>query len=155
MRIDGTVSSSKRGDHISDFDTDDNVRAFLLSSKAGGVGINLVGIRRAWRSIVLFFYLTNSHVPSLQVAANRVVLMDAHFNPAVSEQAIFRCYRYGQTKPVFVYRLLTEASMEEKVYARTVTKSEFTNTGKRKASFVFRTSHITYCSDSWSRQVCH
>ncbi|KAL7559578.1 hypothetical protein ACA910_006985 [Epithemia clementina (nom. ined.)] len=97
LRIDGGTSSSDRGDSVDEFRENDNVRAFLLS-KAGSVGINLV-------------------------AANRVVLLDTHFNPAISEQAIYRLHRYGQEKPVFVYRLLAQSSMEDKVYMRSVTKT--------------------------------
>jgi hypothetical protein len=98
VRIDGTMNSFSRSDCIDNFQTNDRARAFLLSVKAAGVGITLT-------------------------AASRVVLMDTDFNPAVSQQAIFRAYRYGQTKPVFVYRFLTAGSMEEKVYARCVTKT--------------------------------
>lgn len=55
-------------------------------------------------------------------SANRVILVDSSWNPAVDLQAIFRCYRYGQTKPVFVYRLVAHGSMEEKVYRKQVDK---------------------------------
>lgn len=51
-----------------------------------------------------------------------MVIFDSSWNPAVDLQAIFRCYRYGQTKPVFVYRLLAAGSMEEKVYKKQVEK---------------------------------
>eukprot|EP00522_Entomoneis_paludosa_P014814 CAMPEP_0172450822 /NCGR_PEP_ID=MMETSP1065-20121228/9040_1 /TAXON_ID=265537 /ORGANISM="Amphiprora paludosa, Strain CCMP125" /LENGTH=1131 /DNA_ID=CAMNT_0013202661 /DNA_START=38 /DNA_END=3433 /DNA_ORIENTATION=- len=98
LRIDGGTSSLDRGDQVTEFDQNDRTRVFLLSSVAGGVGINLV-------------------------AANRVILLDTHFNPAISEQAIFRLFRYGQKKHTYVYRLLTQGSMEEKVYARAVTKT--------------------------------
>lgn len=56
-------------------------------------------------------------------SASRCVLFDSHFNPTVDLQAIFRTYRYGQTRPVFCYRFLTQGSMEEKVYSRAVTKT--------------------------------
>jgi len=73
-------------------------KVFLISSKAGNVGINLVG-------------------------ANRVIIFDSHWNPTVDLQALYRCYRYGQKKPVFAYRLITEGTMEEKVYSRSVNKT--------------------------------
>jgi hypothetical protein len=64
----------------------------------------------------------NKHFHS-QHTANRVVLFDSHFNPTIAEQACYRAFRYGQEKNVFCYRLLTEGTMEQKVYARSVNKS--------------------------------
>jgi hypothetical protein len=100
LRIDGDINSAERGGLVDQFNGEKNgdIRAFLISSKAGGMGINLP-------------------------AANRVVLFDSHFNPTVTTQAVFRAYRYGQEKNVFVYRLLTEGSIEEKVYSRSVNKT--------------------------------
>jgi DNA repair and recombination RAD54-like protein len=66
---------------------------FLLSSKAGGMGLNLVG-------------------------ANRLVMFDADFNPAIDAQAMARIYRPGQTKPTTIYRLFTAGTMEETVLQR-------------------------------------
>ncbi|KAG7348165.1 SNF2-related protein [Nitzschia inconspicua] len=98
LRIDGSTGGGERGELIKDFSADDNIKLFLISSLAGSLGINLT-------------------------SASRCVLFDGHFNPTIDLQAIYRTYRYGQTRPVFCYRFLTQGSMEEKVYKRAVTKS--------------------------------
>ena len=54
--------------------------------------------------------------------ANRIVILDQHFNPTIVQQAIYRLYRFGQTKPVFCYTLLTQGTTDEKVYGRCVNK---------------------------------
>ncbi|XP_055542368.1 transcriptional regulator ATRX homolog [Wyeomyia smithii] len=98
-RIDGGTAKSTRHEMVTKFNDLNNrvTRVFLISTKAGGQGINLVG-------------------------ANRVVILDTSWNPAVDQQGIFRIYRLGQTKTCYIYRLLAIHTMEEKVYSRAVTK---------------------------------
>ena len=86
FRIDGSTSSVHRQQWVKCFNKSSSAHLFMLSTRAGSLGINLVG-------------------------ANRVVILDACWNPSYDLQAVFRAYRYGQTKPVTVYRLITKGTM--------------------------------------------
>lgn len=87
-RLDGQTSVDTRQDLIDKFYEDDSIPVFLLSTKAGGFGINLV-------------------------AANNVVIYDQSFNPHDDKQAEDRAHRVGQTSEVTVYKLITENTIEE------------------------------------------
>ncbi|KAL3681387.1 hypothetical protein R1sor_024343 [Riccia sorocarpa] len=98
VRLDGTTSISKRQKLVKKFnDPSQNEFAFLLSSKAGGCGLNLIG-------------------------GNRLVLFDPDWNPATDKQAAARVWRDGQKKRVYVYRFLAAGTIEEKVYQRQLSK---------------------------------
>jgi DNA repair and recombination RAD54-like protein len=91
VRLDGTTTISKRQKMVQRFnDPTLNEFAFLLSSKAGGCGLNLIG-------------------------GNRLVLFDPDWNPATDKQAAARVWRDGQKKRVYVYRFLATGTIEEKV----------------------------------------
>ncbi|KAI1930455.1 DNA-dependent ATPase protein rad54 [Ophidiomyces ophidiicola] len=94
LRLDGTMNVKKRQKLVDKFnDPDGEEFVFLLSSKAGGCGINLVG-------------------------ANRLVLFDPDWNPAADQQALARVWRDGQKKDCFVYRFIATGSIEEKIFQR-------------------------------------
>lgn len=98
LRLDGTISISKRQKLVNRFnDQSKDEFAFLLSSKAGGCGLNLIG-------------------------GNRLVLFDPDWNPANDKQAAARVWRDGQKKRVYIYRFLSTGTIEEKVYQRQMSK---------------------------------
>ena len=86
--LDGQTRNRK--DHVDRFQNDPDCPVFLISLKAGGLGLNLT-------------------------AAEYVFLLDPWWNPAVEAQAIDRAHRVGQTKPVFAYRLICRGTVEEKI----------------------------------------
>jgi SNF2 family DNA or RNA helicase len=88
--FDGSYSSKQRESAINNFQNNDKCRAFLISLKAGGTGLNLT-------------------------AADYVYIMDPWWNPAVEQQAIDRTHRIGQTKNIFAYRFICKDTVEEKI----------------------------------------
>ncbi|MCU4157716.1 DEAD/DEAH box helicase family protein [Carboxylicivirga sp. A043] len=88
--LDGKSSTKQREQSVNNFQTDDELRVFLISLKAGGTGLNLT-------------------------AADYVYIVDPWWNPAVENQAIDRCYRIGQDKNVFAYRMICRDTVEEKI----------------------------------------
>ncbi|MEZ4752876.1 MAG: DEAD/DEAH box helicase [Bdellovibrionota bacterium] len=95
--LDGATKN--RQNLVDEFNNDESVRLFLISLKAGGTGLNLT-------------------------AADTVIIYDPWWNPAVEAQAVDRAHRIGQSKTVYVYRLVTEHSIEQKIMALKERKSE-------------------------------
>uniref|UniRef100_A0A669EWE3 Chromodomain helicase DNA binding protein 1-like n=1 Tax=Oreochromis niloticus TaxID=8128 RepID=A0A669EWE3_ORENI len=101
-RLDGSVRGEERNLAVKNFSSKD-VFVFLLSTKAGGVGMNLT-------------------------AADTVIFVDSDFNPQNDLQAAARSHRIGQNRPVKVIRLLARDTVEEIMYSRAVSKLQLTNT---------------------------
>ncbi|XP_055936939.1 DNA repair and recombination protein RAD54B-like isoform X2 [Argiope bruennichi] len=98
LRLDGSTNTSSRQELVDTFNRSyTKYHIFLLSSKAGGVGFNLIG-------------------------ASRIVLYDIDWNPANDLQAMARIWRDGQKHSVYIYRLITTGTIEEKIYQRQVSK---------------------------------
>ncbi|KAH7639033.1 dna repair and recombination protein rad54-like protein [Dermatophagoides farinae] len=94
VRLDGTMSIKKRGKIVETFNDPNSMDfIFMLSSKAGGCGLNLIG-------------------------ANRLVMYDPDWNPANDGQAMARVWRDGQLKQCYIYRLLSTGTIEEKIFQR-------------------------------------
>ncbi|XP_011053951.1 PREDICTED: DNA excision repair protein ERCC-6-like [Acromyrmex echinatior] len=102
LRMDGTTAMSQRQQTIQKFNNDSSYFVFLLTTRVGGLGINLTG-------------------------ANRVVIYDPDWNPATDAQARERAWRIGQNKQVTVYRLITAGTIEEKIYHRQIFKLLLSN----------------------------
>lgn len=99
FRVDGSTPQSKRQGEVNKFKDCQDRCVFIASTMAAGEGLNI------------------------QVA-NHVVLMDSCWNPCPDEQVICRAYRYGQTKSVFVYRLVGCGTLEERVLETQLEKSK-------------------------------
>uniref|UniRef100_A0AAX7TYC3 Proliferation-associated SNF2-like protein n=1 Tax=Astatotilapia calliptera TaxID=8154 RepID=A0AAX7TYC3_ASTCA len=96
-RLDGSMSYAERDENMARFSKDPEVFIFLLSTRAGGLGINLT-------------------------AADTVIIFDSDWNPQADLQAQDRCHRIGQTKPVVVYRLVTANTIDQKILERASAK---------------------------------
>ncbi|OZC06642.1 helicase protein [Onchocerca flexuosa] len=99
LRLDGSTEAKKRMEIVEEFNLVSNKNcAFLLSAKAGGLGLNLIG-------------------------ASRMILFDSDWNPAVDMQAMARIWRQGQKRPCYIYRLITGGTVDEKILQRQIKKS--------------------------------
>lgn len=101
-RMDGSTSAASRANLVNEFNQNENIFLFLLTTKVGGLGLNLTG-------------------------ANKIIIFDPDWNPTNDLQARERAWRIGQTKNVTIYRLLTSGTIEEKIYHRQIFKQFLTN----------------------------
>jgi SNF2 family DNA or RNA helicase len=103
-RLDGQTNIKNRIEIVDEFNSEESdQKLFLLSSKAGGVGLNIIG-------------------------ANRMILFDGDWNPSNDKQAMGRIWRFGQKKPVYIYRIFTAGTIEEKIYQRQTAKENLFQT---------------------------
>ena len=99
VRLDGSTKLEDRRDTVGDFQTKPEIFVFLLSTRAGGLGINLT-------------------------AADTVIFYDSDWNPTIDSQAMDRAHRLGQTKQVTVYRMIIRGTIEERIRKRALQKEE-------------------------------
>jgi SNF2 family DNA or RNA helicase len=100
--LDGSMKYEERTQTVDDFNANESQFVFLISTKAGGVGLNIT-------------------------SANKVVIFDPNWNPSWDLQAQDRAYRIGQTRDVEVFRLVSAGTVEEIVYARQIYKQQQAN----------------------------
>ncbi|KAG8843774.1 helicase [Tulasnella sp. 330] len=141
LRLDGSTKVERRQEHVDGFNraSQSGRFVFLLSTKAGGVGLNLIG-------------------------ASRLVLIDSDWNPAHDLQAMARIHRDGQKRPVFIYRLVTAGTIDEKIFQRQVTKtglsdslmgSTSSESGSKSGKDDFTSGQLKDLFTVNSRTACH
>lgn len=144
LRLDGTMNINKRQKLVDKFNNPEGKEfVFLLSSKAGGCGINLIG-------------------------ANRLILMDPDWNPASDQQALARVWRDGQTKNCYIYRFISTGTIEEKIFQRQSAKLQLSScvvdsvddverlfsSDNLKQLFQFNTKSICETHDTYKCKRC-
>lgn len=116
-RMDGNTPIKDRQNMVDEFNRDPEIHVFLLTTKVGGLGVNLTG-------------------------ADRVIIYDPDWNPSTDVQARERAWRLGQKREVLIYRLMSAGTIEEKIYHRQLFKQFLTNKvlkdPKQRAGFHFR-----------------
>lgn len=121
LRLDGATSIEQRQVLMERFNTDKRIFCFILSTRSGGVGVNLTG-------------------------ADTVIFYDSDWNPTMDAQAQDRCHRIGQTRDVHIYRLISEKTIEENILKKANQKrllSQMAIEGGCFTTAVLRQSHIT------------
>ncbi|KAM3583284.1 DNA repair protein rhp26 [Umbelopsis sp. WA50703] len=102
LRMDGTTAIQNRMSMVDQYNANSDIFVFLLTTKVGGLGLNLTG-------------------------ADRVIIFDPDWNPSTDVQARERAWRLGQKRSVTIYRLMTSGTIEEKIYHRQIFKQFLTN----------------------------
>lgn len=102
LRMDGSTAAATRSNMVKNFNNNTSIFVFLLTTKVGGLGLNLIG-------------------------ANKIIIFDPDWNPTNDLQARERAWRIGQKRNVTIYRLLTSGTVEEKIYHRQIFKTFLSN----------------------------
>lgn len=132
LRMDGKTPVKQRQTLVDQFNTDAEFDLFLLTTKVGGLGVNLT-------------------------SANRVIIFDPDWNPSTDVQARERAWRLGQKREVTIYRLMTAGTIEEKIYHRQIFKQFLSNKvlkdPKQRASFNLYDLHDLFSLSSYEDGV--
>jgi len=126
-RLDGSMNFLDRQANIDKFNTDPEHSIFLLSTRAGGLGINLT-------------------------AADTCIIYDSDWNPQQDLQAQDRCHRIGQTKPVMIYRLVTANTIDQKIVERAAAKRRLEKMIIHRSKFKAGAENVTNSLQSISAQ---
>ncbi|KAI0017346.1 SNF2 family N-terminal domain-containing protein [Xylariomycetidae sp. FL0641] len=132
LRMDGSTLVKDRQTLVDQFNKDPEMDLFLLTTKVGGLGVNLTG-------------------------ANRVIIFDPDWNPSTDVQARERAWRLGQKKEVTIYRLMTAGTIEEKIYHRQIFKQFLSNKvlkdPKQRTAFQLNDLHDLFTLGSADEQT--
>lgn len=110
LRLDGSTRAEVRQAMVDRFNEDTRITCMILSTRSGGIGLNLTG-------------------------ADTVVFYDSDWNPTMDLQAQDRCHRIGQTRPVTIYRLISEHTVEEAILAKARERKKLNNVVIRGGQF--------------------
>lgn len=128
LRMDGKTPIKERQARVDQFNNTPEIDLFLLTTKVGGLGVNLTG-------------------------ANRVIIFDPDWNPSNDVQARERAWRLGQKKEVTIYRLMTAGTIEEKIYHRQIFKQFLSNKvlkdPKQRTTFRLKDLHDLFTLSSY------
>ncbi|CAG0907943.1 unnamed protein product, partial [Cyprideis torosa] len=110
LRLDGTTKVEQRQALMERFNADKRIFVFILSTRSGGLGVNLTG-------------------------ADTVIFYDSDWNPTMDAQAQDRCHRIGQTRDVHIYRLISVATVEENILKKAQQKRALGNLAIEEGQF--------------------
>ncbi|CAJ1993916.1 SWI/SNF-related helicase [Leishmania donovani] len=109
-RLDGSTKAELRQQYVDRFNADPRITCMILSTRSGGIGLNLTG-------------------------ADTVIFYDSDWNPTIDLQAQDRCHRIGQTRPVTIYRLISEHTVEESILEKARERKKLNNVVIRGGQF--------------------